>query len=43
MGFSRYQFFQIASSCQNSSVTKLNATATQMDVEDSSPAFAPAV
>ena len=32
----------IASSCQNSSVTKLNATANQMDVEDSSSAFAPA-
>ena len=32
----------IASSCKNSSVTKLNATATQMDVEDSSSAFPPA-
>ena len=28
--------------CQNSSVTQLNATVTQMDVEDSSSAFAPA-
>ena len=32
----------IPSSCQNSSVTKLNATVAKMDVEDSSSAFAPA-
>ena len=32
----------IPSSCQNSSVTKLNITVTKMDVEDSSSAFAPA-
>ena len=32
----------IPSFCQNSSVPKLNATVTKMDVEDSSSAFAPA-
>ena len=32
----------VPSPCQNSSITKINATATQMDVEHSSSAFAPA-
>ena len=42
MGSSVLNSSIIASYCPNSSVTKLNATATQMDVEDSSIASAPA-
>ena len=42
MGSSVINSSLIASYCQNFLVTKLNAIATQMDVEDSSTASAPA-
>ena len=42
MGSSVIDSSLIASYCQNLLVTKLNAMATQMDVEDSSTASAPA-
>ena len=41
MVFFRYQFFYCFLLSTLHAVAKLNATATQMDVEDSSTAFAP--